>query len=234
MSTTIRNWIGNARIETHGAAAGRMGRACRDRPRPRDARGRALAAGRSARRIAAALRCRAARAFAATVMAQIPDRAKGRPIEIRFQNEAGSASSARWRDLGQAARAPHGRRYDWAYPFSAACPQRCDAAGPVMPANAEAMSVHLRTAARWRLAVTPPSSSMGRLLARSRSPKTLPSCVCPYYLCSSKTSGNICAATNSPSPPSTATTNIHDKNLRRRELLLSKNQRASQQSPSET
>jgi hypothetical protein len=94
-------------------------------------------------------------------MAQIPDRAKGRPIEIRFQNEAGSASSARWRDLGQAARAPHGRRYDWAYPFSAACPQRCDAAGPVMPANAEAMSVHLRTAARWRLAVTPPSSLDG-------------------------------------------------------------------------
>jgi hypothetical protein len=53
-------------------------------------------------------------------------------------------------------------------------------------------------------------------------------------LCSSKTSGNICAATNSPSPSSTTTTNIHDKNLRRRELLLSKIQRASQQSPPET
>jgi transposase len=50
----------------------------------------------------------------------------------------------------------------------------------------------------------------------------------------SKTSGNICAATNSPSPSSTTTTNIHDKNLRRRELLLSKIQRASQQSPPET
>src|SRR5258705_6251097 len=55
--------IARCRIKTHGAAAGRIGRACRGRPRPRGARGNALAAGRSARRIAAALRCRATRAF---------------------------------------------------------------------------------------------------------------------------------------------------------------------------
>jgi endonuclease YncB( thermonuclease family) len=43
--------------------ADHAGQACRGRPRPRGARGRALAAGRSARRIAAALRCHAPRAF---------------------------------------------------------------------------------------------------------------------------------------------------------------------------
>src|SRR5436305_5545343 len=44
-------------------AASRIGRACRGRSRPCGARCRALAAGRSARRIAAALRCRVTRAF---------------------------------------------------------------------------------------------------------------------------------------------------------------------------
>src|SRR5260370_35948298 len=47
------------------------------------------------------------------------------------------------------------------------------------------------------------------LLQRSRSPKTSPLSVCHPTLLSSirsKTSGNICAATNSPSPASTTTT----------------------------
>jgi hypothetical protein len=55
--------IAGSWIKTHGAAASRIGRACRGRSRPCDARCGALAAGRSARRIAAALRCRATRAF---------------------------------------------------------------------------------------------------------------------------------------------------------------------------
>jgi hypothetical protein len=39
---------------------------------------------------------------------------------------------------------PHDQRYDWAYLFGAACPQRRIAAGQVMPvANAETMSLHL-------------------------------------------------------------------------------------------
>ena len=67
---TLRDWVhrynatGLARsgIKTHGAAAGRIGRACRGWPRPSGARGGALAAGRSARRTTAALRCHAARA----------------------------------------------------------------------------------------------------------------------------------------------------------------------------
>src|ERR1700692_4066453 len=66
---TLRDWVhrynaaGLAGLrnlksrKTHGAAASRIGRACRGRSRPRGARCRALAADRSARRIAAALRC---------------------------------------------------------------------------------------------------------------------------------------------------------------------------------
>jgi hypothetical protein len=49
-----------------------------------------------------------------------------------------------WAKRGTRPRAPHDRRYDWAYLFGAACPQRRVAAGLVMPAaNAEAMSLHL-------------------------------------------------------------------------------------------
>jgi len=55
----------------HGAAAGRIGRACRGWPRPCGARGSALAAGRSARRIAAALRCCAHERSVGKVLAKL-------------------------------------------------------------------------------------------------------------------------------------------------------------------
>src|SRR6202008_304117 len=196
---TLRDWvhrgtgrasqsqIARSRIKAHGAAAGRIGRACRGRPRPRGARGGALAAGRSARRIAAALRCRAPRAFgregssqarlpqtvgkappptggrrrsenfkktfAATVTAQTPERAKSKPIEIWFQDEARIGQQGTltrvWAKRGTRPRAPHDQRYDWAYLFGAACPQRRVAAGLVMPAaNAETMSLHLTAISR--------------------------------------------------------------------------------------
>ena len=49
-----------------------------------------------------------------------------------------------WAKRGSRPRAPRDRRYDWAYLFGAACPQRRVAAGLVLPAaNAEAMSLHL-------------------------------------------------------------------------------------------
>lgn len=49
-----------------------------------------------------------------------------------------------WARHGTRPRAPRDRRYDWAYLFGAACPQRRVAASLVMPAaNAEAMSLHL-------------------------------------------------------------------------------------------
>ena len=65
-----------------------------------------------------------------------------------------------WAKRGTRPRAPHDQRYDWAYLFGAACPQRRVAAGLVMPAaNAETMSLHLTLlAARWRQVATPLSS----------------------------------------------------------------------------
>ncbi len=63
--------ITRSRIKTHGAAAGRIGRACRGWPRPCGARGSALAAGRSARRIAAALRCCAHERSVGKVLAKL-------------------------------------------------------------------------------------------------------------------------------------------------------------------
>ena len=49
-----------------------------------------------------------------------------------------------WAQKGSRPRAPRDRRYDWAYIFGAACPERGIAAGLVMPhANAEAFDKHL-------------------------------------------------------------------------------------------
>src|ERR1700704_2532795 len=73
------------------------------------------------------------------------------------------------------------------------------------------------------------------LLPRSRSPKTSPLCVChPTLLNSirSKTSGNICAATNSRSPSSTTTTTSSIKPATHG-TSLNKIQSASRQSPHE-
>ncbi|WP_197687848.1 IS630 family transposase [Bradyrhizobium erythrophlei] len=91
--------------------------------------------------------------FAATVRAQIPEHAKDKPIEIWFQDEARIGQQGTltrvWAKRGTRPRAPHDQRYDWAYLFGAACPQRRVAAGLVMPAaNAEAMSLHLTAIGR--------------------------------------------------------------------------------------
>src|SRR5207302_5579325 len=77
----------------------------------------------------------------------------GKPIEIWFQDEARIGQQGTltrvWAKRGTRPRAPHDQRYDWAYLFGAACPQRRVAAGLVMPAaNAEAMSLHLNAIGR--------------------------------------------------------------------------------------
>src|SRR6476620_11764046 len=98
--------------------------------------------------------------------------------------------------------------------------------------------ISLRSAARWRQAVTPLSSSMAPatiLLPRLRSPKTSLWCACHPMLPNStrsKTSGNICAATNSPSPSSTTTTTSLIKPATHG-TSLNKIQCASPQSPPE-
>jgi hypothetical protein len=70
---------------------------------------------------------------AATVTAQIPDRAKGKPIEIWFQDEARIGRQGTltriWAKRGTRPRAPQDQRYDSVYLFGAACPQRRAAAG---------------------------------------------------------------------------------------------------------
>ncbi|WGS17274.1 IS630 family transposase [Bradyrhizobium sp. ISRA463] len=91
--------------------------------------------------------------FATTLTTTLPAHAQGKPIEIWFQDEARIGQQGTltrvWAKRGSRPRAPRDRRYDWAYLFGAACPQRGVAAGLVMPtANAEAMSLHLEAISR--------------------------------------------------------------------------------------
>jgi hypothetical protein len=78
----------------------------------------------------------------------IPASARGKPIEIWFQDEArigqkGTLSRI-WARRGSRPPAPRDQRYDWAYLFGAVCPTRRTAAALVLPtANAEAMNHHL-------------------------------------------------------------------------------------------
>ena len=154
----------------------------------------------------------------------------------------GSASRARsrvWARRGTRPRAPHDQRYDWAYLFGAACPQRRVAAGLVMPAaNAETMSLHLtaigrqigggsprRSRPRWRR-LSHCGSAHGPRKRHSGAPSTYADST------RSKTSGNICAATNSPSPSSTTTTTSLIKPATHG-TSLDKIQCASPQSPPE-
>jgi hypothetical protein len=126
-----------------------------------------------------------------------------------------------WARHGTRPRAPRDRRYDWAYLFGAACPQRRVAASLVMPAaNAEAMSLHL---AAIGSKVAPGSHAAlvldgaGYHIAAALTipnnvtliPTTSPSFSCRPMrpnLNPMEMSGNICAATNSPSPYSKTTT----------------------------
>jgi len=86
-------------------------------------------------------------------MAQIPDHAKDKPIEIWFQDEARIGQQGTltrvWAKRGTRPRALRDQRSDSAYLFGAACPQRRVATGLVMPAaNAETMSLHLTAIGR--------------------------------------------------------------------------------------
>ena len=59
--------------------------------------------------------------------AALPEHAKGKPIEIWFQDEArigqkGSLTRL-WARRGSRPQAPRDRRYEWAYLFGAVCPE---------------------------------------------------------------------------------------------------------------
>lgn len=83
----------------------------------------------------------------------MPEDAKGKPLEIWFQDEARvgqQGTLARlWARKGTRPRAPKDCRYAWAYLFGAVCPARATGAALVMPyANTETMTLHLVEIAR--------------------------------------------------------------------------------------
>ena len=86
--------------------------------------------------------------FAALVATALPEHARGRPVEIWFQDawtprvqwvgQQGTLTRV-WARRGTPPRAPRDRRYAWAYLFGAVCPERAVGAGLVLPyANAAA------------------------------------------------------------------------------------------------
>jgi len=82
------------------------------------------------------------------VAATIPEPARGKPIELWWQDEArigqqGSLTYV-WAERGSRPRAPRDQRYDWTYLFGAVCPARGIGAALVLPSvNTAAMNLHL-------------------------------------------------------------------------------------------
>ena len=78
----------------------------------------------------------------------LPEHARGRPVEIWFQDEARVGQQGTltrvWARRGTRPRAPRDRRYAWAYLFGAVCPERAIGAALVLPyADAAATGLHL-------------------------------------------------------------------------------------------
>ena len=85
---------------------------------------------------------------ASLVVELMPKHAKGKPLEVWFQNEARVGQQGtltrKWMRRVTRPRAPRDKRYKWNYIFGAACPARGTAAGLILPyVNAEAMGLHL-------------------------------------------------------------------------------------------
>jgi hypothetical protein len=83
----------------------------------------------------------------------LPERARGKPVEVWFQDEARVGQQGTltrlWARRGTRPRAPRDRRYAWAYLFGAVCPERAVGTALVLPyANVEAMGLHLAEVGR--------------------------------------------------------------------------------------
>jgi hypothetical protein len=98
----------------------------------------------------------------------LPHRAKAKPIEFKFQDEARIGQKGTltrmWARKGSRPRAACDTRCEWAYVFGAVCPERKTGAAIVMPyANTEAMNLHLReiskAVAPGAHAAAPPAAS---------------------------------------------------------------------------
>ena len=80
--------------------------------------------------------------------AALPVRARGKPLEVWWQDEARIGQQGTltrvWAERGSRPSAPRDQRYTWAYLFGAVCPARGIGAGLVLPtANAAMMTLHL-------------------------------------------------------------------------------------------
>ena len=80
--------------------------------------------------------------------AAVPEHARGKPLEIWWQDEARVGQQGTltyiWADKGSRPRAPHDQRHRSAYLFGAVCPARRTGAALVLPrVSAEAMNAHL-------------------------------------------------------------------------------------------
>ena len=86
--------------------------------------------------------------FAELVREALPEHARGKPVEVWFQDEArvgrqGTLTRV-WARRGTRPRAPRDRRHTWAYLFGAVCPERAVGAALVLPhADTEATGLHL-------------------------------------------------------------------------------------------
>src|SRR4051794_23295917 len=88
------------------------------------------------------------KSFAELVREALPEHARGKPVEVWFQDEARVGQQGTltrvWARRGTRPRAPRDRRYAWAYLFGAVCPERAVGAALVLPyADAAATGLHL-------------------------------------------------------------------------------------------
>jgi hypothetical protein len=82
------------------------------------------------------------------VAAALPERARGGPVEVWWQDEARVGQQGTltrlWARRGSRPPAPRGRRHAWAWLFGAVCPARRVGAGLVLPeVNLGATALHL-------------------------------------------------------------------------------------------
>src|SRR3954454_18526506 len=88
------------------------------------------------------------KSLAELVAGALPEHARGKPVEVWFQDEARVGQQGTltrvWARRGTRPRAPRDRRHAWAYPFGAVCPERAVGAALVLPyADTEATGLHL-------------------------------------------------------------------------------------------
>src|SRR3954453_22607506 len=88
------------------------------------------------------------KSFAELVREALPEHARGKPVEVWFQDEARVGQQGTltrvWARRGTRPRAPRDRRYAWAYLVGAVCPERAVGAALVLPhADAAATGLHL-------------------------------------------------------------------------------------------